>query len=81
MNKPTLYMFDACPFCKKVLDFTTMYGIDIEIKDVRKNKTFKEELIAIGGKKQVPFLQDEDAWIQMYETQDIIAYLEEKYVA
>lgn len=73
-------MFAACPFCQRVLDFCVMHSIDLEIKDVRENEDFREELIVLWGKKQVPFLSDEDAWVQMYESWDIITYLEEKYL-
>ena len=81
MKEVTLYMFAACPFCQRVLDFAAMHNIELEIKDVRENESFREELISLWGKKQVPFLRDEEADIQMYETADIIAYLEKKYLS
>lgn len=40
----------------------------------------KQELIDLWGKGQVPFLLDEEKNTQMYESGDIIQYLEEKYV-
>ena len=40
-----------------------------------KNKTNEETLIKLGGKRQVPFLVDNDRNIQMYESNDIIEYL------
>ena len=40
-----------------------------------KNKTTEETLIKLGGKRQVPFLVDNDRNIQMYESNDIIESL------
>jgi len=47
MKKPTLYMFVACPFCQRVLDYAAMHNIELEIKDVRENEAYREELIAL----------------------------------
>ena len=39
------------------------------------NKESEESLIKIGGKRQVPFLVDNERNVQMYESDDIIEYL------
>ena len=39
------------------------------------NKASEDSLIQLGGKRQVPFLVDNDRNIQMYESADIIEYL------
>ena len=39
------------------------------------NEKNKEKLIKLGGKRQVPFMVDNDRNIQMYESEDIIKYL------
>jgi len=39
-----------------------------------------KEVLEIGGKRQVPFLVDESANISMYESEEIIDYLKQKYV-
>ena len=69
-----LYVLENCPYCIKVMKFLdekkTKYNkINIE------NKASEENLIKIGGKRQVPFLVDSDRNIQMYESNDIIEYL------
>ena len=40
-----------------------------------KNNANEETLIKLGGKRQVPFLVDNDRNIQMYESNDIIEYV------
>ena len=69
-----LYILESCPYCKKVLAFLEEHEIKfkpINIKDWANEET----LIKLGGKRQVPFLVDNDRNIQMYESNDIIEYL------
>ncbi len=79
VNKPlmiTLYVKTGCPHCAKVLTVLNAYQIPFEEKNVSEQAVV-DELISLGGKKQTPFLLDGDT--MMYESTDIIAYLEEKY--
>jgi glutathione S-transferase len=39
-----------------------------------------EELRERGGKVQVPYLVDPERDVEMYESEDIIAYIQEHYV-
>ncbi|MDP6450176.1 MAG: glutathione S-transferase N-terminal domain-containing protein, partial [Lentisphaeria bacterium] len=41
---------------------------------------FGEELRERGGKTQVPYLVDSERDVEMYESEDIIAYIQEHYV-
>ena len=69
-----LFILESCPYCKKVLAFLKEYEIKFNPIDI-KNKANEETLIKLGGKRQVPFLVDNDRNIQMYESNDIIEYL------
>lgn len=69
-----LYILETCTYCKKVMSFldeTQRKYNKIDIMD----KENEETLIKLGGKRQVPFLVDNDRNIQMYESSDIIEYL------
>lgn len=71
--KLELYMFDTCPFCKRVLKVIDELGRnDIEIKNIFQDGN-GEKLIEIGGKDQVPCLVIDGS--PMYESGDIIKYL------
>ena len=76
-----LYQQDYCPHCIRVRKVINRLGIeegkDYILKEARYGTKEQEELIKIGGKRQVPFLWDED--VQMYESKDIIQYLIQKY--
>jgi glutathione S-transferase len=78
-----LFLAERCPFCVKVRLFMEQKGISYLLKPVvlgHGTSPVKEELRKLGGKVQVPFLVDPEKGIQMYESDDIIAYVEENYV-
>ncbi len=80
----TLYEMNTCPFCVKVRRAAKRLSLGIASKDVQKDSAAKAELVREGGEFQVPCLriQNKDGSVQwMYESDDIIAYLEEKFGA
>ncbi|MEH6577067.1 MAG: glutathione S-transferase N-terminal domain-containing protein [Amphritea sp.] len=77
-----LYQYEACPFCVKVRRAMRRHSLNIELRDAKRNDSFKNELQNNGGKLKVPCLRIEDPqgevqW--MYESSDIINYLEQRY--
>lgn len=74
----TLYVKTGCPFCHKVLDAGVGLSISFEEKNIA-DDAVAAELIARGGKQQVPYLVDSGRGIEMYESGDIVAYLQEHY--
>lgn len=75
-----LYYKPTCPYCRKVLDFAAANGLSFELRDIVADPEHAEELIARGGKRQVPYLVDSDRQVEMYESDDIVNYLRENYV-
>lgn len=72
-----LYVKTNCPFCEKVLRRAEELGVEIETRNIAEPR-YLDELMKQGGKRQVPFLVDEDRDISMYESGDIAQYLEER---
>jgi glutaredoxin len=80
----SLYQYKACPFCVKVRRAMKRNSLNIQTHDAKRNETSRKELIEGGGKLKVPCLRVEGkkgdvCWI--YESSDIIAYLEAGLVA
>lgn len=74
-----LYQFEQCPYCAKVRTALTELEVDYIIRNVPKGSPKRDFLQKLGGQQQVPFMVDQDAGVMMYESDDIIAYLQEKY--
>ena len=82
--KLALYHFQSCPYCRKVRRDIRLLGLKIEQRDIKKDPARRDELVAGGGKKQVPCLRVTEAdgsarWI--YESRDIGRYLAGRFAA
>jgi glutaredoxin len=75
---PTLYVKTGCPFCAKALKTGEDLGITFDEKNIA-DDAVAEELISRGGKRQVPYLVNDEDGTEMYESDDIIEYLTQKY--
>ena len=77
-----LYEYRACPFCMITRRALYRLSLRIELRDALNNKQYRLELLEQGGKNQVPCLRitnDNGADTWMYESADIISFLEDKY--
>ena len=68
-----LYISETCPYCRKVIDFFEENNIKYNKKNVVEPENLNM-LLKLGGKAQVPFLDDFEKNISMYESDDIIQY-------
>lgn len=73
MQKIVLYIKPTCPFCIKVMNVLEEMGKSVEIKDISSDSALRDELISIGGKKQVPCIVVDGK--AKYESSDIIEWL------
>lgn len=75
-----LYEFEGCPYCRLVREVLTELGLEVEIYPCPKGGSrFRQEVLAIGGKAQFPFLVDPNQDVWLYESADIISYLYATY--
>jgi glutaredoxin 3 len=74
-----LYIKNGCPYCKKVLNFAASHGITFSKLKEKHEPGVLDELLKRGGKSQFPYLVDEAAGVEMYESGDIVKYLAGKY--
>ena len=73
-----LYYKETCPFCKKVLRFIENKKIEgVELVDIKADEANEKYLIEKGGMDQVPCLFVDEK--PMYESMDIIKFLDEKF--
>lgn len=74
-----LWSFEASPYCRKVREELNRLGLDALVHNVGKRGRRRAELVALGGKMQVPYLVDPNTGTAMYESDDIVAYLRKTY--
>ena len=77
----TLYHMEGSPFCRKVREALTEHDLEHVVRNVPRGSPKRRELERRGGKVQVPFLVDPNTATELYESDDIVAYLQRTYGA
>lgn len=70
-----LYKMEGCPYCQKVLNHLQSKNFQFRALDIS-DPVNMDELIHLGGEEQVPFLVDTEHNAKMYESEDIIQYVD-----
>jgi len=70
-----LYILEGCPYCKKVIKHMEENHIEFRPMDVS-NPVNHDELLILGKDDQVPFLVDTGKNVKLYESDDIIEYVD-----
>ena len=86
INKTTqnmiLYQFRMCPFCVRVRRQIKRLSLNIETRDALRDESSREQLLKGGGAVKVPCLriaEEDGKEIWIYESADIIEYLEKRF--
>ena len=78
-----LYQFHACPLCVKTRRALHRLNVPVALRDAKNDTQHRQALLEGGGRVKVPCLrieeQGEVTW--MYESKDIIAYLDKRFAA
>lgn len=81
-----LFQAEDCPYCKTVRTALTELGVSYVVHNPRtatrndtRNEQTQAELVALGGTDQLPFLVDHARGVTLYESGDIVDYLEQHY--
>ncbi|WP_339103449.1 glutathione S-transferase N-terminal domain-containing protein [Haloterrigena salinisoli] len=83
-----LYQAEGCPYCANVREKLTELGVSYVVHNPRLpgdeggdvlNERTHRELTELGGEDQIPYLVDTEREEALYESDDIVEYLEEHY--
>ncbi len=74
-----LFNFEASPYCRKAREALCELNLEYACHNVAKGGRRRQELVERGGKMQVPYLIDPNTGTEMYESDDIVAYLTAQY--
>ncbi len=76
-----LYSYEASPYCRIVREALCVLELPYRLHNVAKGSAGREALEERAGVVGVPYLVDPNTGIEMFESADIVAYLERSYAA
>jgi glutaredoxin len=81
-DRLALYHFPGCSYCTVVLRTIERLGLEVELRDIRRDQRHWDDLFAARGRGTVPVLRitgsdGADRW--MPESRDIVEYLDRTY--
>ena len=74
-----LWTYEASPFTKAVRESLTELAIPHVVRYCPRGSKKRDELKGDGGGLQVPFLEDPNTGVEMFEVAEMVAYLEATY--
>jgi glutathione S-transferase len=74
-----LYSFEASPFCRIVREALCALEIPYLLHNVGKGSPSRAAFVARSGRMQVPWLVDPNSGVEIFESADIVRYLEATY--
>jgi len=74
-----LYSFEASPFCRIVREALCALEIPYRLHNVGKGSPSRAAFVARSGRMQVPWLVDPNSGVEIFESADIVRYLEATY--
>lgn len=75
-----LYEFEACPFCRRVREAVTDLDLAVEVYPCPKGALrHRDAVLQAGGKAMFPYIVDGNTGKEMYESEEIVRYLYERY--
>jgi glutathione S-transferase len=77
----TLYSFEASPFCRLVRETLCELELPYRLRNVAKGSPRRAAFVERSGRMQVPYLVDPNTGVEMFESGDIVTYLNETWAA
>lgn len=79
-DKPLeLWSFESSPFCRLAREALCELELPYVLHNVAKGSAHRKEFVARSGKMMVPYLVDPNTGKSMFESADIVKYLEATY--
>jgi len=74
-----LWSFEASPFCRIAREALCSLELPYRLHNVAKGSPSRAAFVERSGRMMVPFLVDPNTQVEMFESADIVAYLERTY--
>ena len=76
-----LWSFEASPFCRIAREALCTLELPYLLHNVAKASPRREAFVARAGKMMVPWLSDPNTGAELFESAEIVAYLERTYAS
>jgi len=76
-----LYSFEASPFCRIAREALSSLELAYRLHNVAAGSARREAFAARSGRMMVPYLVDPNTGVEMFESAEIVAYLNETYAS
>jgi len=74
-----LWSFESSPFCRIAREALCSLELPYRLHNVAKGSASRAAFVERSGRMMVPFLVDPNTQVEMFESADIVAYLERTY--
>jgi len=74
-----LYSFEASPFCRIVREALSSLELAYRLRNVAAGSPGRDAFVERSGRMMVPWLADLNTGVELFESADIVAYLEQTY--
>lgn len=74
-----LWSFELSPYCRLVRERLSELELPYVLHNVGKGSSRRPAFVARSGKQQVPYLEDPNTGAKMFESQEIVRYLQATY--
>jgi glutathione S-transferase len=74
-----LWGFEACPYCRLVREALCSLELPYRLHNLPKGSPRRDAFVARASKMQVPYLVDPNTGAAMFESADIVRYLDQTY--
>jgi glutaredoxin len=75
---PVLYIRRGCPFCRATSAFFSTHGVEVEIRDVSRNRADLKRLIEVSGQSSVPTFVYGDFVVADFSVDELLDELAER---
>jgi glutaredoxin len=75
---PVLYIRRGCPFCREASAFFSTHGVEVEIRDVSRNRADLKRLIEVSGQSSVPTFIYGDFVVADFSVDELLDELAER---
>jgi glutathione S-transferase len=76
-----LWSFEACPYCRLAREVLCELEVPYVLHNVARASAWRGDFRAMSGRMMVPYLVDPNTGRRLFESADIVRYLEETYAA